>query len=73
MSNHTQDKAYFISFCIEQYAHRQKMTGPEVATLFDQQGLLRYLSANFDVLHSQSAQWIMEDIDEYINIRKESV
>ena len=73
MRKQNQDIAYFLSFCIEQYAHRQKKTGAETATLFDQLGLLQYLAAHFDVLHSQSAQWIMEDIDDYINIRKERV
>ena len=30
----------------------------------------RYLNEHFEVLHTQSYQWIVEDIDEFINIRK---
>lgn len=36
----------------------------------DEYGVLEYLEEHFDVLHTQSHQWIMEDIDEFIDIRK---
>ena len=37
----------------------------------DQYGVLEYLEAGYEPLHTQSAQWIMEDIDEFINKRKQ--
>lgn len=43
------------------------MTGKEVADLFSQQGVLTYLEENFEILHTQSRQWLMEEIDEFIN------
>ncbi len=39
-------------------------------TVFDQYRVLDYLEENFEALHSQSHQWILEDIDDYINIRQ---
>ena len=65
------DVTYFISFCIEQYKKKNSMQGREVMELFDRYGVLQYLSEHFEILHTQSWQWIMEDIDHYITIRKE--
>lgn len=66
-----QDIAYFLAFCMEQYKHVKGLSGQEVLALFDHYGVLEYLSEYYDVLHSQSRQWIIEDIEEFIDIRKE--
>lgn len=66
-----QDIAYFLSFCIEQYKNAHGLTGEQTLKRFDKYGVLEYLEEYFDVLHTQSRQWILEDIDEFINIRKE--
>jgi len=70
MERKKQDIAYFLSFCIEQYKSTKKMNGTEVMKTFVQYGVLDYLSEHFEILHTQSHQWILEDIDEFINIRK---
>lgn len=64
------DIAYFLSFCIEQYKELKRLNGTEVAKIFSQYGVLEYLEQHFEPLHSQSSQWILEDIDEFINLRK---
>lgn len=65
-----QDVAYFISFCIEQFKTRKGLSG-EVAMLeLDKYGVLRYLSDHAEILHTQSRQWLMEDIEKFIEIRK---
>lgn len=64
------DIAYFVSFCIEQYKNTKGLTGAEAIKVLDKYGVLKYLEEHFEVLHTQSYQWIMEDIDDYINIRK---
>ena len=64
------DIAYFLSFCIEQYKEEKHLNGTEVAKIFSQYGVLEYLEQHFEPLHSQSRQWILEDIDEFINLRK---
>lgn len=66
------DIAYFISFCIEQYKMHISASGAEVMDLFDKYGVTKYLSDNFEILHTQSRQWLIEEIDELINKRKES-
>lgn len=70
MNKQNIDKAYFISFCIEQYKNQKGLTGEEAARILGQYGVLDYLNTHFGVLHTQSKQWIMADIDEFIEIRK---
>ncbi len=65
-----QDTAYFLSFCIEQYKNAKGMNGAEVLETFAKYGVLDYLNNHFEILHTQSRQWILEDIDEYIGARK---
>ncbi len=42
------------------------MDGAEVARLFFENGVADYLSDNFEVLHTQSRQWLMEEIDDIL-------
>ena len=61
----------FLAFCIFQYKQRHNLTGEQSMRILDQYGVLEYLEAGYEPLHTQSAQWIMEDIDEFINKRKQ--
>lgn len=70
MDKKKQDIAYFLSFCIEQYKNEKEMNGAEVLETFARYGVLDYLDNHFEILHTQSRQWILEDIDEFINARK---
>lgn len=70
MEQTIQDKAYFLSFCIEQYKNERNLSGCEAMQQLSSYGVLEYLEDNFEVLHTQSRQWIMEDIHEFINLRK---
>ena len=70
MDKKKQDIAYFLSFCIEQYKKEKGMKGVEVLDTFTKYGVLDYLNNHFEILHTQSRQWLLEDIDEYINTRK---
>lgn len=69
MDKKKQDIAYFLSFCIEQYKNEKEMNGAEVLETFARYGVLDYLNNHFEILHTQSRQWILEDIDEFINAR----
>ncbi|MBQ6276621.1 MAG: DUF3791 domain-containing protein [Bacteroidales bacterium] len=71
MNNRNLDIAYFLSFCIEQYKETKHISGSEAVEIFRKYGILEYLESNFEPLHTQSRQWIMEDIDDFINLRKE--
>lgn len=72
MSKKDSDIAYFISFCIEQYKVHVSISGAEVLDLFDRYGVMEYLVSNYEILHTQSRQWLLEEIDEYIRQRKEA-
>ena len=69
MSKETKDKSFFLAFCIEQYKQAKGMSGTEVAEMFFATGLATYLTDNFEVLHTQSHHWIIEEIDEYLERR----
>ena len=70
MNKKNQDISYFLSFCIEQYMNEKKLNQDEVMALFSAYGVLDYLMEHFEILHTQSRQWIIEDIDEFIKERK---
>lgn len=70
MNKRTLDIAYFISFCVEQYKTEKRLTGTETLSLLNNYGVLEYLKEHYEVLHTQSRQWIMADIDEFIQLRK---
>ena len=72
MTKRDTDIAYFLSFCIEQYKQHISTSGSDVMALFVQYGVDQYLVNNFDILHTQSYQWLMEEIDEFIKQAKES-
>ncbi len=63
----TDNISYFIAFCIEQYKTAKGLQGEDVAKLFFDKGVDNYLSDNYEVLHTQSHQWLIEEIDEYLN------
>ena len=63
----TDNISYFIAFCIEQYKAAKGLKGENVAKLFFDKGVVNYLSNNYEVLHTQSHQWLIEEIDEYLN------
>ncbi len=70
MSKQEKDIALFVAFCIEEYGVAKKMTGEQVLDLFSKYGVVAYLSDCFSVLHTQGRQWLIEEIDEFIDIRK---
>lgn len=70
MSKEEKDTALFVAFCIEEYGAAKRMTGEQVLELFAKYGLVDYMSKYYDVLHSQGRQWLIEEIDEFIEIRK---
>lgn len=43
------------------------MSRDETVSLFDKYDILLYLKENFEVLHIQGHQWLIEEINELIN------
>lgn len=57
---------YFIAFCVELYKNAHSLTGEEVVNIFSNQRVMKYLSDNYEVLHTQSPQWILEELNDFI-------
>lgn len=70
MDKRNQDIAYFLSFCIEQYKNEKGISGEAAMKMLAQNGALEYLSENYEVLHTQGSQWLLEEIDEFINTKR---
>ena len=60
----------FLSFCIEQYKEAHNISGMEAMTRLSDSGVLDYLENNYEVIHTQSPQWILQDIEDYIQHHK---
>ena len=70
MTNELQDKAIFLSFCIEQYAKAKNRPAVEVEDLLGRYGISEHFCQFYDVLHTQGHHWLIEEIDEMIENRK---
>ena len=73
MDKRQQDIAYFLSFCTEQYKHEKHLSGGDAVAVLEEYGVLDYLAEHYEMLHTQSRQWLMEDIDEFIALRRKDV
>lgn len=60
----------FKTFCLEQYKEKHQISGMEALQLFDQNDVLPYLQECYESLHTQGADYIVDDIDEYIRVRR---
>lgn len=56
----------FVSFCVEMYAKQSETSGADVIMRFEQFGVLDYLFANYEALHTQGWGYIMSTIDDFI-------
>lgn len=60
----------FLIYCVEQYKSAKKMTGKQVAQLFSKYNVWDYVYSCFEALHTTGSNYIIEDIDLYIEARK---
>ncbi|MBR4199078.1 MAG: DUF3791 domain-containing protein [Bacteroidales bacterium] len=60
-------KLEFVAFCIEQHKRANDMDGGNTEQLFKRCGLLDFLLAHYDVLHTQSAANIEKEMVQYLN------
>lgn len=61
-----EDKAFWLSWCIEEYAAAQHVKSHEVARLFSELHVLEFLDQNAEILHTQGKRYIIEEILEFI-------
>lgn len=62
----------FLIFCIEQYKSEKKLTGRQVANLFSKYRVSEYIISCFEAFHTAGANYIVEDIDLYIEARNQA-
>lgn len=62
----------FMVFCIEEYKKSEKLSGKQVMILFNKFRVLDYITSYYEALHATGIQYIVEDINLYIDARKSS-
>ncbi len=72
MGKKEKDIALFVAFCIEEYGAAKGLDGTQVLDLFTQYEVTDYLNKCFEPLHTQGRQWLIDEIDEFIEINKKS-
>lgn len=70
MANKPDAIPLFLSFCIEQYKNAKKISGRESMEILDNSGALDYLEKCYEPIHTQSPQWILQEIEDYLNSHK---
>ena len=68
--NMTAEQMAFAVFCIGAVAERLRMREEELFNLFERTGVLKdYIVDLYDVLHTQSQEYIVDDIIDYMKIK----
>jgi len=57
----------FLTFCLENYKEHKNITANEALFIFNQSNVINYLENVYDTLHTQGKEYIMSEIDIYIN------
>lgn len=60
----------FMIYCTELYKVAKKLTGKQVAELFTRYQVWDYIYSCFEALHTTGANYIVEDIDLFIEARR---
>ena len=60
----------FYTYCLENYATLKQISGMRAWVLFKDSGADKYITDNYDLLHTQGLDYILDDIQRFINRRK---
>lgn len=60
----------FLSYCTERYKSAKGLSGKQVAELFNRYQVWEYVYSCYEALHTTGENYIIEDIDLYIDARK---
>ena len=63
----------FTIFCLVSIRQKSKLSGNEVFDLFQKVQLFDFLTENFEVLHTQSKTYIIEELLDFIRLKNETV
>lgn len=64
------DVVKFKAFCLERYKYEHNLSGRDTMRLFKQYGVMDYLDSFYDVLHTFGDQYIVRDIELFIETRQ---
>ncbi|WP_432409230.1 DUF3791 domain-containing protein [Wukongibacter sp. M2B1] len=59
----------FTVFCLESYKQAHNITGKAALEIFNENKVFEYIKSFYDVLHLAGQEYIIKDIDMYINSR----
>ena len=59
-------KLSFKTYCVEKYADYKGVPSNEVFKLFQERGIIEMLDRDYDILHGLGFEYIVRDIDQYI-------
>lgn len=60
----------FYTYCLENYAACKGISGMRAWLCFKESGAGDYIIHNYDLLHTQGTEYILDDIQRFINRRK---
>ena len=63
----------FQLFCLESYRSAKGISGLKALSEFKHTGVFDFLATGFEVLHTQSKNYLITEISEYINHRHASL
>lgn len=66
----TKEEFEFYTYCLENYAIRKQISGMRAWVIFKESGADDYIIDNYDLLHTQGLEYVLDDIQRYINRRK---
>lgn len=60
----------FYTYCLENYAIRKHISGMRAWVIFKESGADKYILDNYDLLHTQGLEYVLDDIQRFMNKRK---
>jgi len=64
------ERGKFLIYCTELYKNNKNLNGKQVSELFTHCGVWDYIYSCFEALHTTGENYIVEDIDMYIEERQ---
>jgi hypothetical protein len=64
-------KVEFIAYCLEEFKDAERLTGKAAIRLFEQYRVMDYLASCYGALHSTGGSYIVNDIREFIDARRQ--
>lgn len=60
----------FLIYCLEEYKNAKNMTGRQAMEVFNKYNIVDYIVSCYEALHTTGTNYIIEDIDLYIESRQ---